>query len=395
MGEAATSEHRIDALADLLASQGDLTLPVWREALHAVPRDGFIPARAWASPDGPDDAYPIDRDARPGEWWNAVYSDTAIITQMDDGATDPATGAGQRWTSSASAPGVLVDFLERLAPLDGHRVLEIGTGTGWTAALLSHRVGAGNVISIEVDPDVAATAAANLKAAGYTPRLVIEDGAAGYPDAAPFDRVHVTCAVTGIPAAWLTQTRPGGVIVAPFDPGFGYGHKLKLRVVSPELAVGRFAGGAVYMEMRSQRYPVGRLADFLHHEADRDVSETCLDPRPVAGGEAGADLMISAMVPGVRRHLGHDAASGEATLWLLERHPTAMTDGSWAVVEYAPGRNVYAVEQYGPRRLWDEVSAAYLRWIELGSPGRDRFGITVTPGGQAVWLDDPGNLILP
>ncbi|TLP58684.1 hypothetical protein [Microbispora triticiradicis] len=65
--------------------------------------------------------------------------------QLDDGVTDIAAGDGC-YTSSLSAPGVVVDFLELLRVYEGNPVMEIGTGTGWTAALLSHRAGEGNVV---------------------------------------------------------------------------------------------------------------------------------------------------------------------------------------------------------------------------------------------------------
>lgn len=143
-----------------------------------------------------------------------MYADAAVVTQVCDGDGDPATGQGP-WTSSLSAPGAVAAFLELLAPRDHDRVLEIGTGTGWTAALLSARLGAGCVTSIEVDEAVAKQAAANLVAAGPIPALVTGDGAEGAPDSAPYDRVHVTCGVTTVPYAWVEQTRPGGVLVLP------------------------------------------------------------------------------------------------------------------------------------------------------------------------------------
>jgi protein-L-isoaspartate O-methyltransferase len=78
----------------------------------------------------------------------------------------------------------------------GHSVLGIGTGTGWNAALLCRRVGTrGRVVSIEVDPVIAEGARAALAAAGYSPLVITGDGADGYPDAAPYDRVLATAAV--------------------------------------------------------------------------------------------------------------------------------------------------------------------------------------------------------
>ncbi|GAA4053982.1 hypothetical protein [Actinomadura miaoliensis] len=73
--------------------------------------------------------YPIDRDTDPGTWWAAVYDDVSIVTQYDDGAGRVADGRGIP-TSSPSAPGVVTAFLELLDVHAGHRVLDVGTGTG-------------------------------------------------------------------------------------------------------------------------------------------------------------------------------------------------------------------------------------------------------------------------
>jgi protein-L-isoaspartate(D-aspartate) O-methyltransferase len=387
----------VETLIGSLGGNGTLTAERWRDALRAVPRHLFLPARALAVPDVPGGAkaYPIDRETRPDEWWAAVYSDTSVITQIDDGAGDPATGEGERYTSSSSAPGVVCQFLELLDPLDGHRVLEVGTGTGWTAGLLSSRLGAENVTTVEVDPALAEVAEKNLAAAGWTPRVIVGDGALGFADGASYDRVHAAFAVSSVPYPWVEQCRPGGQIVFPYTPGFGYGHKVRLDVAGDGTAVGRFVGPAGYMMMRAHRHPIGPQASFLHHEADAVKTGVRMDPRALAHGGPGADLAIATLVPGVRRFVGEDEDSAEATLWLLETRPDARTAGSWAVAEYAPGRDVFEVEQYGDRRLWDEVEDAYWRWISWGRPGRDRFGLTVSGEGQAVWLDSPQNALRP
>jgi protein-L-isoaspartate O-methyltransferase len=101
---------------------------------------------------------------------------------------------------------------------DGMRVLEIGTGTGWNAALLAHRLGHAAVTSVEIDPDITRQAAQALTAIGHTPKVVCADGSLGYPMDAPYDRVIATCAVSTVPYAWVAQTRPGGMILAPWAP---------------------------------------------------------------------------------------------------------------------------------------------------------------------------------
>jgi hypothetical protein len=57
----------------------------------------------------------------------------------------------------------------------------------------------------------------------------------------------------------------------------------------------------------------------------------------------------------------------------------------------APEGTRFAVEQHGPRKLWDEVETAHRWWLETGRPGRLRFGLTVRPDAQVVWLDHPSN----
>lgn len=378
---------RIKQLCDQVTAAGYSTGGEWREALHAVPRHLFIPARAWAEPNSPKPGFLIDRDVDAAAWWNAVYTDNAIITQRDDGATDVAEDGVP--TSSCSAPATVVDFLEALQPEDRNRVLEVGTGTGWTAGLLAHRVGAENVVSIEIDEGVSEQAAKNLAAAGLTPRLVVGDGTAGFPEAAPFDRVHVAVGVAEIPHAWVEQTRPGGAIVAPYIPGYGFGWLAHLHVVGDGTAVGRFPGMAGYMMLRGQRPVRGPAGEFVH--GDFTESTTRLDPRRVEADYA-AGLAVSAMVPGVQTRMYHGEGdeADECTFWVLER---STREGSWASVDYIPGEVEFVVQQHGERRLWDEVESAYLRWLSWGRPGRDRFGLTVTPEGRQVWLDSPDRVL--
>jgi protein-L-isoaspartate(D-aspartate) O-methyltransferase len=373
---------RIDRLCDRLTADGDLLDPVWRAAFHAVPRHLFVPERAWAAPNGPGPGFLIDRTADPVTWWDAVYSDAAIITQRADGTADVAD-AGEP-SSSCSAPGTVAEFLSHLAPEDHNRIMEVGTGTGWTAALLSYRVGAGNVTSIDIDPTVSEIAAKNLSGTGLAPRLFVGDGTLGLPEGAPFDRVHVAAGVTDIPYAWVEQTRPGGVIVLPFAPGWGFGWLARLHVLGDGTAVGAFPGFAGYMPLRGQRVPWRSLSGL---PKDGMVeSATRLDPRRLRADSA-ADLFLAATVPGVRTYLyyGEGAEADECTLWLVE----SGDEGAWASVDYVPGRDEFLVQQQGARRLWDEAERAYLRWLAMGRPAYDRFGLTVSPDGRQIWIDSP------
>ncbi len=106
-------------------------------------------------------------------------------------------------------------------------------------------------VSIEVDPVIAEGARAALATAGYSPLVITGDGAEGYPEEAPYDRVLATTAVREtIPPAWLRQTRPDGLIVTPWGTDYCNGVMLTLHVTTEGSATGRFHGNLAFMRLR-------------------------------------------------------------------------------------------------------------------------------------------------
>ncbi|WP_326808533.1 methyltransferase domain-containing protein [Streptomyces sp. NBC_01186] len=218
------------APADLvreIEAGGFLTDPAWRAAFEEVPRELFVPFYYAPGPGGDyerlwrDDPDP-ERRAR---WRQGVYSDQPLATRIRDG----------RLLSSSSQPSLMARMLEYLAAGDGMDVLEIGTGPGYNAALLSHRLGDAHVTTVDLDPDITDAARGHLAAAGYRPRVVTGDGAQGCRAHAPYDRIIATCTVPQVPPAWLAQSAPGALILTPLATGL-----LSLRVDDEGAAVGRF-----------------------------------------------------------------------------------------------------------------------------------------------------------
>ncbi len=140
----------------------------------------------------------------------STYADDAIVTKRD--------AEGQP-ISSSSQPAIMAIMLGQLGLADGQRVLEIGAGTGYNAALIKHIVGpAGSVVSVDIDPELVEAARGHLAGAGYADVTVVAaDGAEGYPDGAPYDRVIATVGVSDLAPAWLDQAGPGARIVVPLD----------------------------------------------------------------------------------------------------------------------------------------------------------------------------------
>jgi peptide deformylase len=203
-----------ERFADELTASGDLT-PDWRPSFLAVPRQQFIPDTIW------EEVYgflrPVYRAENPERWLELASGEDFVITQVDDGCPAGPGDAGGVATSSASMPKMVALMLKHLDVQGGERVFEIGTGAGWNAALLAHRLGADRVTTIEIDAEVATHARKALSDAGFGEVIaVVGNGSWGHLPQAPYDRVIATASCHTVPYAWVEQTRPGGRIVTPW-----------------------------------------------------------------------------------------------------------------------------------------------------------------------------------
>lgn len=364
-------------LADELTATGNLSSPRWRAAVCAVPRHELVPDVWRRDPDG--SWHRMDSSTAQGrrEWLGQVYSNTVLVTAI--------TGTGGL-RSSSSMPGLMTRMLENLDVHDGHRVLEIGTGTGYNAGLLTHRLGAANVFSVDIEPDLVDLARDRLARQGLYPTLVVGDGAAGLAEHAPFDRIMATCAVPAVPWAWVEQTRIGGVILTDLKPALGAGNLVRLTRYG-DRAEGRFDPTyAVFMDLRhrpADHDPVRRRPRKDRSQRP-DQRSTVLDPRTpwqapivwfLACFELGPDIALGYNRP-------DDAGAPTAT-------SVTAADGSWAEVALDEHNGRHRVVEGGNRRVWRVIEAARAEWTRLGRPGWDRFGLTVVPTGQFVWLDSP------
>ncbi len=357
------------ALADRLAAGGSLRTEQWRQAVEAVPRHevlrgGFFDRSgdAWRS-------VPADTDG----WLERCYADESLVTQIA-GTVVPGDIHGEilrEPTSSSTLPSLVVRMLEDLRVEDGDRVLEIGTGTGYSTGLLCHRLGDGLVTSVEVDAEVSRRAGDGLAACGYFPELVVGDGLAGHRDGAPYDRLVATCGVRELPHTWVGQTRPGGTILATVCGWMHASELARLTVGDEGVARGRFLGGQVsFMLARPQLPPpLGMLPDLESGEErparlGADVLDDW-DARFVAQLAAPRTQRLSLTPAGTTQHVLVDVEAG-----------------AWAAL--TQDGEQWTVRQGGPGRLWDEVEDHLLRWRADGSPDLGRFEIVVTPEGQRI-----------
>jgi protein-L-isoaspartate(D-aspartate) O-methyltransferase len=335
-------------LVKTLTADGAITDPAWRAAFAVVPRHVFVPRFYENTSEG---SVQIDA-ASSGTWLDAVYTDRHLVIRDDV-------------TSSSTAPSLMATMLQALDLAGDERVLEVGTGTGYNAALLSERLSDAQVVSIDIDPQLVDDARQHLAAAGYHPLLAATDGSAGLADHAPYDRIIATCRLDYIPPAWLTQLRPTGVIVVPMGAGIA-----RISKQPDGIASGVFlASPAYFMPLR-------------HHSEQTAV----------------ADLIQTATAAAGRtREYTYDAGiyrDNDARFWLDLTQPDVRTmntesaaiayhpDGSWARLSNG------AVVQGGSRNLWDDVEETHQVWLDHGKPTRERYRLALAGDHQYVLLDN-------
>ncbi|MFF5566121.1 methyltransferase domain-containing protein [Streptomyces sp. NPDC012623] len=370
----------LDALRARTAAQldaaGGFEQPWMRAAFEKVARHAFVPRRVWEWHQG-DRAYkPLDRAEAPDDWARLVYDATgSVVTQVDDGRPGPHGGALP--TSSISAPDAVFTMLAAADVHPGQRILEIGAGTGYNAALLCERAGAENVTTVEIDPTVAEGAEQALRATGYRPVLVVADGEKGCDSRAPFDRVISTASLSRVPGAWIAQTRPGGLVVAPWRSALQPRGMAVLRITEEGRGEGHFGYPMAFMDLRGQRRddhsPLQTLYSHDTWTSSR-AGTTTLDMEWL-DTDFHARFAVGLMLPGLYADR-QDTADGSA--WWLS------TDTSWAHVAETE------IRQWGPRDLVADLEQAYRHWTQAGRPDLYEYGLTVTAdGSQHPWLRTP------
>ena len=382
MGAAERARKR---LVDALCASGSVHSPAVEEAFRAVPRHLFLPGR------------PV----------RAAYADEAVAVQHVDGVA----------TSSASQPSMMAIMLEQLDLRTGHRVLEVGAGTGYNAALMAHLVGAsGSVTAVDIDAELVARAADNLAAAGLSGiDLHCADGALGHPQRAPYDRLILTVGSTDVRPEWVTQLAPGGRLLLP----------LSVRGSQLSVALDLSTGGALrshsvcscaFIRLRG----VGAGADLtirlataglvLQPVGDAPVDPTAIDAAladrgpmvPTAVSLSPADLWdgfglyLALTQPGTCRLLtsGPDAERAPELIPIGTRHGTVALAGKCGLAAVVIDRNGAAadahphvgVRAFGPGgpALVERLITALDRWVAAERPNAAGLRLLIVPRSAAA-----------
>ncbi len=360
----------IGSYVDGLVGRGVVRSAGVERAFRAVRRDLFV-ERFWV---GRDSAYEVGADGWSAEALGLVYADEALITRRDaDGSP----------MSSASQPSVVAMMLEALDLEPGMRVLEIGAGTGYNAALMAEVVGDPRLVTtIDIDPDVVAQTRGLLARAGYgAVEVICGDGALGHAASAPFDRVVATVGCSDISWDWVEQMHPDGLLLVPLDHG-GSHPLVKLRLGATGRMTGRIVGWTGFMRMRGDLETSGPWAlrppdvDGRAPDAVRPLfpalERALADSSPVTDTEAEWWRMPSAWYD---FHFfaclcDRRAYRGPEGLGLVD------DDGASAALIRRDG-----VRVWGGSGLYEELETAYGRWERLGAPELSLWEVEVVPRG--------------
>lgn len=364
-------------LVEELELRGAIRSKPVRAAFLSVPRELFVPEAA----------------AEAG--LEAVYRDEAIPTKF------AASGAP---ISSSSQPAIMAEMLERLALEPGMRVLEIGAGTGYNAALLSQLVGkAGRVETVDIDAETAGRARRALRAGGYRARVVVADGRDGLADGAPFDRIIVTASSDTVPYAWFEHLAEGGIVEVPLRVREAAGAHViaSLQKAGPRLrSVSIVCGGFMPLRGRDEAALPRSMRSLsvtdLTGDAPRSVRQLAGASLTGLTPAAKRRLLAASLEEPRRRRLGLRAAADALILYLSTTLPLAEVVSvlpEWGVglvgrdgrsLAYVTGwagkqrKAITALAAHGTDTTERRLATAIRDWDRLGRPGPDQLQVEVT-----------------
>ncbi|MFF5655175.1 methyltransferase domain-containing protein [[Kitasatospora] papulosa] len=338
---------------------------------HSLVERWFTPSGyGWTAVDGPADVE---------AWAAAAYSNRTLVTKVGSVHADlapPGEIVVGHPTSSSTEPGLVRTMLRHAQLAPGLRVLDLATGSGYSAALACARLGDDRLVtSLDVDPYLTKVAAERLDRIGRHPAVVTADGTGELPGT--FDRLVSMVSVPRIPAPWLSALAPGGRLVTTIT---GTGLIITADKTEDGGAAGRveWDRGSFMATRTGADYPPA-LNDLFLRSADED-GDTSVSPFPVLDVQQAWEVwsMLSLAAPGIEHRTG-TGDDGSRMTWML--HP----DGSWAHATTERGERTTTVRQGGPRRLYDLLEGIRWLWLEHGELPVYGAKVTITPDGETTF----------
>ena len=371
----------------------------FRDAMWATPRHLFVhrfrigggPLRVQA-----DEGALRDSDADPAAELADIYSD-AVMTHVDE--------AGDQLPSTNSQPSYVLWLLHMLDLRPGHRVLEIGSGSGWLAAVMARLVReTGRVTGLEIIPELAAQSRADLVGLSLgNVSVLATDGADGHAAGAPFDRVMITAACWALPGVLFDQVAPGGRVLVPVELRGGGCQVTVLRregdgFVAERAVPGWFVPLIGQGQDRPQlRFPLAALpfwAEIGEAPSHRVALPLATGPDSVGGGVAAFRAFLGRVSPGFT--VFGEGEPPEQRPW-LPAEPFGLVDKADRSVAFWKSGELLGYGGPGAMRL---LARAYATWASCGLPGLAGLSLNVVrtaaaPSGDiSAWKEERGGTVL-
>ncbi len=354
-----------------LADQRTLS-PAVEDAFRTTPRHRFIPRYY---------------DWNSNEWWTVtpetlaqhlpfLYSNNAIGLFGDDNGTP----------STISQPSLVLHMLELLQLAPGQRVLEVGAGSGWNAAMMGRLIApGGHIYSVEIIPEMTEQAAENVAALDLGNVSILQgDGGAGYAPGAPYDRAIFTAGTYDLPAAFHEQLRDDALLLLVLKQAAGGDTLFLLRKTGDHFtSLDAFAVGFVPMTgahalTDQQPQPLSALPQWTELESQE------LRRRPFWwGGRGKAHLRLR--THGIRSFLAIVEPWFRTFTIDLVDGGTEEIFGLWD----AEGRSLTIampdkLVTYGNLATHDRLHTWLRRWIDFGMPAADSFDLRIYPADAPI-----------
>lgn len=380
--------HLRQQLVESLRQSGVLHSPALQHAFLSVPREAFVPRFYEQETTRHDMAWKLvaASEMEEEEYLVAVYRNDTLVTTLDE----------RGWpVSSSSLPAVMAQMLEALDVQPGQRILEIGTGSGYNAALLAQLVGsAGRVISIERDAALVTQAAHALaQAAGSVVTVIVGDGVAGWLPAAPYDRIIATASAPTVPMAWVEQLRPGGKLVMDVQ-----GTLASRFLVVEKTPEGKTSGSFLAAPLHFMPLQTDALS-VPHVQSTRLLRQPCLETFVLDNDAAFPGTLFE---PAFRWFLQWSMPGCQIGTYTQEQHaPASVLHGMVVMdplrnallrLQKVPEETRWQGSVYGALPLWAELQHLSHVFSQLGEPLPQQYHVVVEQDGPCLLI---GSLKLP
>ncbi|MGB8346820.1 MAG: hypothetical protein WCD86_18170 [Ktedonobacteraceae bacterium] len=370
------AEPYIEGMVGLLKTRGSIDSPAIEAAFRCVPRHLFV-----------DHFYMRDKESRIlrwkhvtldtlgdiEQWLSLIYRNKPLITSVN--------AIGQP-DGSSSAPGAMAAMLEPLDMQPGMRVLEIGTGTGYNAAVLAHLAGNPHLVfTIDLFPELVAKAQESLdRVVGPGVITRVANGLDGYPPAAPYDRIIATASWYRVPLSWLYQLQHDGVLVMNLKGRLGWGCFLRVtKTGQGRAAHGTITGFSDFMILQEPGSAAIGFPSLIPHYVGRPInerisfSESEFNPRALDS----TSLLFLLQLSFHQLYYGwiQLPADTPPSLCLID----TVTE---TLLKFCSTEENWSVEIRGEVQVWQRLKQIFQHWETLGHPDITAYELEIEETGQ-------------